>query len=78
MVIKHQCYWFSFSNTTISDLNKIDFLQPELSVKLRGVDLVSGDVLNQNQNKNLMEMEQKEHYLSQPITKICGLYSALI
>ena len=40
-------------NTTISDLNKIDFLQPELSVKLRGVDLVSGDVF---------ESESKQKY----------------
>ena len=40
-------------NTTISDLNKIDFLQPELSVKLRGVDLVSG---------NVFESESKQKY----------------
>ena len=40
-------------NLTLSDLNKINFLQPKLIVKLKGIDLASG---------NVFESESKQKY----------------
>ena len=64
-------------NTTISDLNKIDFLQPELSVKLRGVDLVSGDVF-ESESKQKFNGNGTKGTLPIPTNhkRFGGLYSA--
>ena len=40
-------------NLTLSDLNKINFLKPKLIVKLKGIDLASG---------NVFESESKQKY----------------